>query len=165
MHIRLLTLLVLSALAVFALACGDDDDDTGDDANGDVATTAPAAATDEPTDAATDAADETDEPEPTEDGDDNGGAAETVTIAIANFAFDPSDFTVPAGAVLFEVSNADSAPHTFTVYADEAYTDATDVDVSVGAGSSGSGEGTFEAGPFFFRCELHPDMQGTFTAE
>jgi plastocyanin len=162
MRIKLLAIMALAALSVLALACGDDDDDSGDDTRGDgAATTAPVgnAPTDAATDVPTDAADETG------DDDDNGSSAETVAIAIAGFAFDPSDFTVPAGTVSFEVSNADSAPHTFTVYADEAYTDATEVNVSVGAGSSGSGEGTFEAGPYFFRCELHPDMQGTFTAE
>ncbi|HUF53704.1 MAG TPA: cupredoxin domain-containing protein [Dehalococcoidia bacterium] len=160
MRIKLLAILALAALTVFALACGDDDDDdTGDDANGDVSTTAPAGdATDAPADAATEDA------EPTDEGEGDNGA-ESVAVLIADFAFDPSEFTVPAGSITFDVTNEDSVAHTFTVYTDEAFSEATDVNVSVRGGSSGSGEGEFEAGEYYFRCEFHPDMQGTFTAE
>ena len=138
---KLLLALTLAALTAFAFACGDDDD--GSD-NGGGETASPTAA---PTD--------------------SNGDGETVAIQIENFAFDPTQFTVPAGEeITFTATNGDGAGHTFTVYTDADHSDAQGVDIRLGADESGSDSATFEAGEYFFRCDLHPtQMQGSFTAE
>lgn len=134
------TIAVLAALSAGAIACGDDDDDSssGDDAGTEATATLAA---------------------------DGGGT--TVDITATDFAFDKTSFTVPAGEEInFALTNDGSAPHTFTVYTDEEYTDPVDVDVRTDAGASGSDSGTFEAGEYYYRCEIHPtQMQGEFTAE
>jgi plastocyanin len=140
MVIRLLTVLALTVLVQSALACGDDDDDTGDNR-----------------------------------GDDNGSETTTpnrrseadVAVLIADFAFDPSEFTVPAGEdIVIGLTNEDSGSHTFTVYTDAEFTAMQGTTVHLDAGASDSVFGTFDAGEYFFRCELHPtQMQGSFTAE
>lgn len=144
----LAALLAALALTLAAAGCGDDDDDDGGDDGGGDST---------PTEAAS------------ENGDDI--EAQTVSVIIADFAYTPPEFTVAAGAeVTFDVTNDDEVSHTFTVYEDEAYSEARETDIEV-AGSAvataaaGTGE-VFEAGDYFFRCELHPtQMEGTFTAE
>jgi len=141
-------LLAVLALTLAAAACGDDDDDDGGDDGGSEAT---------PTEAASDGEDQ---PE-----------AQTVAIVIADFTYTPAEFSVAAGAeVTFDVTNDDDASHTFTVYSDEAFSEPTETDIEVGGSAvataeAGSGE-VFEAGEYYFRCELHPtQMMGEFVAE
>jgi plastocyanin len=144
MRIKLLSILALTALIVLAVACGDDDDDTGDGGNGgdgetDAATSAPAG---------------------------NGDEAD-LTITVADFAFNPNEFTVPAGSdVVIAITNEDSTDHNFTVYTDAGFTNMQGTTLPLPAGASDSIFGTFPAGEYFFRCEIHPSqMQGSFTAE
>jgi plastocyanin len=139
---RFLALAALIALAVFAAACGGDDDDdvvTGDDDDSAPATSAPAA----------------------------DGTEADVTITVAGSAFDPSDFSVPADAdVVIAITNEDSVAHNFTVYKDDAFTEMQGTTLPLPAGGAGNVFGTFAAGEYYFRCEIHPEqMQGSFTAE
>ena len=141
-------LLAVLALTLAAAACGDDDDDDSGDDGGSEAT---------PTEAASDGGDE---PE-----------AQTVAVVIADFAFAPAEFSVVAGAeVTFDVTNDDDVTHTFTVYSDEEFSEPTETDIEVSGASvataeAGNGE-AFEAGEYYFRCELHPtQMMGEFVAE
>jgi plastocyanin len=137
----LITFGVLLVLSTAAIACGDDDDDdgTGDDNGGDATTGAS----------------------------DDGGGGESLVVTIIDFSYDPEEFAVPAGEeVTFEVANDDDVSHTFTVYRDAEFNRIGDVSVQVDAGEGGEGTATFEAGEYFFRCELHPSqMQGSFVAE
>lgn len=139
----LAAIVALAALSIGAVACGDDDDGGADDGGSETTAT------------------------PAGDGDEGEEVEGTeIFIAIADFAFDPNPFTVPAGHVAFTVTNNDAVPHTFSVFEDEEYTVATDVSVSVSAGASGLGAGKFEAAELYFRCSVHPDrMQGEFTVE
>jgi plastocyanin len=129
----------LLALAMGATACGGDDDD-------------------EPADGG---------PEPTATSQPGGGDEATVDVVIQDFAFSPTRFTLGAGDdVVIGLDNRDAAGHTFTVYLDEGFSEAQGTTLPVSAGSQDTIHGTFEAGTYFFRCEIHPaTMQGSFTAE
>ncbi len=81
-----------------------------------------------------------------------GGAT---TLAIANFAFDPSSVKVKVGTAV-TWTNSDGAPHTVTA-----------ADGSFASGRLGSGAAfsfTFAtAGTFVYHCAIHSSMTGTIT--
>jgi plastocyanin len=133
--------LAVASLALAAVACGGDDDDD-DDGNGDGATA-------------------------TADGSGDGGGGNEVDVVLEGFAFAPTQFTVPAGEdVVINLENRDSAPHTFTVYLDNAFSEMQGTTLPLDAGASDEVRGTFDAGTYFFRCEVHPaTMTGQFSAE
>lgn len=149
---------LLGALAF--TACGDDDDD---DAGSDQTPAATSAAPDEGDEtpaASSPAAADNDETPPA------GGGGNSVDVKTENFAFDPSEITVPAGEpITFNFTNADSVSHTFTLYVDEEFTQA----IEGGSATRDTPEITvaFVApGAYFFRCEIHPEqMQGELTAQ
>ena len=84
---------------------------------------------------------------------DEGGGA--VTLTAANFAFDPSSLSAPAGSTI-EFTNEDDAEHSFTI-------DDVDVDEDVEGNESTTVElGSLEAGSYDFYCKYHKDsMTGT----
>lgn len=83
------------------------------------------------------------------------GAGAPDTIVIRNFAYQPADLTVPAGATV-TVRNEDGAPHTVTA-----------LDGGFGTGEIGPGRtATFRApgpGRYGYRCGIHEFMHGTLT--
>ena len=83
--------------------------------------------------------------------------ADATTVVIANLAFDPSAITVPTGTTV-AWTNEDAVPHTVT---------STDGAFDSGIfDPGGSFAFTFnEPGSFAYVCQLHPQMQGTVTAE
>lgn len=162
MLLRVLLLLLLSALLAGAsVACGDDDEmDTG--------------GPDETTPAATRESDNT--PRATEGAVDTGGPTEVATglddevqVQAADFSFNPDAFSLPAGVpVKIEVRNSGAFPHTLTVYSDAGFSSAVSgADTgTIEAGEDADIETTFDAGEYFFHCQIHPtQMQGTLTAE
>ena len=83
--------------------------------------------------------------------------ADATTVVIANLAFDPPAITVPTGTTV-AWTNDDAPPHTVTS-TDGAF-DSGILD------PGGSFSFTFnEPGAFDYVCQLHPQMQGTVTAE
>jgi plastocyanin len=80
-------------------------------------------------------------------------ATGTVSVTIADFAFDPATVTAKVGDVI-SFTNNDSVQHTATVKSDETCTTpalATDT----------SGGITFsQAGSYDFFCKIHPQMTG-----
>ena len=159
--VRVSLLLLLSVLLIGTIACGGDDEtDTGEPD----ATAAPATQTqDEETPEATA------EPTPTATAQATPGLDDEVQVQAADFSFDPASFAVPAGVpVKIEVRNAGAFPHTLTVYSDQEYTAGVE---GADTGNISSGENaevttTFEAGEYFFRCEIHPtQMEGDLTAQ
>lgn len=91
-----------------------------------------------------------------------GGAV----ITAQNVAFDRRQLEVPAGRpfqLLFE--NREGAPHNVTIY-DEG----VDPPLFVGETFGGPGSRTYDVpalapGSHRFRCDVHPDMSGTVTAD
>ena len=83
--------------------------------------------------------------------------ADATTVVIANLAFDPSAITVPTGTTV-AWTNEDAVPHTVT---------STDGAFDSGIFDPGDRFAfTFnEPGSFPYACQLHPQMQGTVTAE
>jgi plastocyanin len=146
----LLTLGLVSLLAL-AIACsGDDDDDGGDDDGG------------EPTPAETDDG----------NGDDDGGS-ETFDISMTDNAFDPTELTVPAGAtVTVNLTNDGAAIHNMRIAGADNEFDNDDDAVSDPDIVNGGDPATIDwtapdtAGEIDFRCDFHPtDMVGTITVE
>lgn len=97
---------------------------------------------------------------------DMGGMArpgQTVTVDIANFAFEPVEIRIPVGTeVVF--TNLDTAPHTAT-----AGSDASPMPEVFDSGLLQQGE-TFsfvfeEAGTYDYYCERHPPMVGRIVVE
>jgi plastocyanin len=149
-------LLLLAAVSFGLIACGDDDDAAGDQT--------PAATT-----AAADGGDETSAATSPGAGNDNtpaAGGGNSVDVKTEDFAFHPDEITVPAGEpITFNFTNADSSPHTFTLYVDEEFTQAIDG----GSATESAPQITvaFVApGEYYFRCKVHPSqMQGELTAQ
>ncbi|MCM2465009.1 hypothetical protein DIC75_01535 [Methanoculleus sp. CWC-02] len=98
-------------------------------------------------------------------------AAERVTVAIAaeNFAFSMKTITVPAGAgVTVNFDNRDDGtPHNVAVYTDSSAATA----IFVGEIVTGPDQATYTftapetPGTYFFRCDVHPSMNGDFIVE
>jgi plastocyanin len=83
--------------------------------------------------------------------------ADATMVVIANLAFEPAAITVPTGTTV-AWTNDDAPPHTVTS-TDGAF-DSGILD------PGGSFSFTFnEPGSFDYVCQLHPQMQGTVTAE
>lgn len=149
--------LIASALLLGALllvgACGGGDDD--DDSNGE-ATPTPA------------------ETGPS-DGDDDGGNGGEVSFDVSmgdNF-FDPTEFTVGAGAtVTFNLTNDGIAIHNMRIGGEDNEYNTDDDAVSDPELMTGGQTGTLvwtapsEPGEYIFQCDFHPtDMLGTITVE
>src|SRR5215207_1455880 len=83
--------------------------------------------------------------------------ADATTVVIANLTFDPSAVTVSTGTTV-AWTNEDAVPHTVT---------STDGAFDSGIfDPGGSFAFTFnDPGSFAYVCQLHPQMQGTVTAE
>lgn len=147
-----------AALTMALVACGDDDDDNGDE-EGTPTTAAPDDDRGSPSPTATISQGNDFTPPP-------GGSGTTIDVKTENFAFDPAEIGVPAGEpITFRFTNADAAPHTFTLYLDEEFTQA----IPGASASADTPEITLsfvDPGEYFFRCEIHPDqMQGQLIAE
>ena len=91
--------------------------------------------------------------------------SEQVRIKARNFAFDVSRITVPAGAqVTVEFENEDSAPHNVAFYTNPSLTST----IYKGKIITGPDKITYVftapsiPGIYYFRCDLHPSMQGQF---
>jgi plastocyanin len=90
-------------------------------------------------------------------------------VTALDFSFSPAELDASAGLPLtVQLENAGAFPHTLTVYEDAAFaTPVAGADTgNVSAGDSGEFTATFtEAREYFFRCEIHNQMQGTLTVE
>ncbi|MCU0629060.1 MAG: cupredoxin domain-containing protein [Methanoregulaceae archaeon] len=96
---------------------------------------------------------------PTED------RGERVKIKANNFAFDVSTITVPAGSrVIVEFENEEGVPHNVafytspslssTIYKGEIITGPREITYTFTAPAT--------PGIYYFRCDVHPDMDGQF---
>lgn len=98
-----------------------------------------------------------------------GGDRVEVEVEAENFAFQPDTVTVPTGAAIeLKFKNRDEGvPHTFSVYE----TEAAQQEIFNTGNLIGDREKTYdftapgEAGSYFFRCDVHPEMTGDFVVE
>jgi len=92
---------------------------------------------------------------------------DTITVTAKDLAFGQSQITVPADqAFTLVFDNQEGAPHNVAIYTDES----ASTKISVGEIFSGPAQKSqavpaLAAGSYFFRCDVHPDMKGTITAE
>ena len=107
---------------------------------------------------ATAAPETTSAPETTAAGTTAGGGEDEIQLTASGFAWDKTDLQMTAGSeVKVEVTNDDSAPHSFTF--EEASVDQT-VDGGENATVTFTAPG---AGEYPFRCKFHASMTGTVT--
>jgi plastocyanin len=96
----------------------------------------------------------------------DGPSGDAVTVTAKDLAFTQAQVTVPADEAFDLVfDNQDGVPHNVAIYTDAS----TSTKVSVGEIFGGPGQRTqavpaLTAGSYFFRCDVHPDMQGTIVA-
>jgi plastocyanin len=93
--------------------------------------------------------------------------AETEAIITAQSnAFDQPTLTVPA-SVAFDLyfRNLDGAPHNVAIYTDASLSEEVFVGEVITEGSILYAVPALEAGEYFFRCDVHPEMTGTLVVE
>ena len=94
-------------------------------------------------------------------------AGDAVTVTARDLKFGQTEITVPADEAFDLVfDNQEGAPHNVAIYADSS----ASTKISVGEIFSGPAQKTqtvpaLAAGTYFFRCDVHPDMQGSIVAE
>jgi plastocyanin len=94
-------------------------------------------------------------------------AGDAVTVTAKDLKFGQSEITVPADEAFDLVfDNQEGAPHNVAIYTDSS----ASTKISVGDIFSGPAQKTqsvpaLAAGTYFFRCDVHPDMQGSIVAE
>jgi cytochrome c oxidase subunit II len=94
----------------------------------------------------------------TDASDERPAATGEVTVTAADFAFSPTEVTVPAGEVRLTFTNSGDSPHTFTA-------PDLEVDVRADPGATETVSFTIAQGSSDFRCQLHPQMTGTVAVE
>ena len=95
----------------------------------------------------------------------SGATDADVAITSRDLTFDVATMTVPADSPFsLQLTNLEAAPHNIAIYQDSSAAD----DVFVGEVISSSAivyqVPALEAGSYFFRCDVHPDMNGTLVA-
>lgn len=89
-----------------------------------------------------------------------------ITITAVNNAFDPSTLTVPAGEPFdLYFQNVDSAPHNVAIYTNASLSEEMFVGEVITNDAILYAIPALEAGEYFFRCDVHPDMTGTLVVE
>ena len=94
-------------------------------------------------------------------------SGDAVTISAKDLKFSATELTAPADEAFDLVfDNQESAPHNVAIYSDSS----ASTKLFVGEIFSGPAQRTqtvpaLAAGTYFFRCDVHPDMQGSVVAE
>lgn len=89
-----------------------------------------------------------------------------VVVVADQMKFEQSEVVVPAGKP-FKMSfeNRESAPHNVAIYTDGSAGTSLFQGEIFSAGSRVYEIPALEAGSYFFRCDVHPDMTGTIVAK
>jgi plastocyanin len=89
-----------------------------------------------------------------------------LTVVAQEMAFDATEINVPAGES-FELyfRNLDGAPHNVAIYTDASASEPIYVGETITDAAVLYEIPAIEAGEYFFRCDLHPDMTGTLIVE
>jgi plastocyanin len=94
-------------------------------------------------------------------------SGDAVTVAAKDLKFSATEIKVPADEAFDLVfDNQEGAPHNLAIYGDSS----ASTRISVGEIFSGPAQKTqtvpaLAAGTYFFRCDVHPDMQGSIVSE
>lgn len=89
-----------------------------------------------------------------------------VTITSRDLAFDQTSLTIDARTpTTLRLVNEDAAPHNVAIYSDDSATESLFIGELITATSVVYEVPELEPGTYYFRCDLHPEMDGTLTAE
>lgn len=139
-----LALIAIVAFPATLAACGSSDDTSSTAASSDTSTTASS------TESSTTA---------------GGGSAQSVSLGETEYKIDPSDASVKAGSVTFDVSNDGQTTHNVEIEGN-GVEDGTD---DLAPGSSGSFTADLKPGTYTMYCSIdgHEDlgMKGTITVQ
>ena len=87
----------------------------------------------------------------------------TLSVTAQNFAYDKSCYAVPAGqAFTINFDNKDSALHNFAIYTDSSASTALFKPPTISSSSTTYHVKALSAGTYYFRCDVHTNMNGTF---
>jgi plastocyanin len=88
-----------------------------------------------------------------------------VAITSRDLKFDVATLTVPADSQFtLQFTNQEAAPHNVAIYRDSSASDDVFVGDVITSSSIVYQVPALEAGSYFFRCDVHPDMNGTLVA-
>jgi plastocyanin len=89
------------------------------------------------------------------------------TIVAKDLKFEQSSYQVPAGkAFTLTLDNRDGAPHNVVIAKDGGFGDKVfEGEVFSGPAAKPYSVPALAAGSYYFRCAVHPDMQGTLVAK
>jgi plastocyanin len=95
----------------------------------------------------------------------SGAPGADVAITSQDLKFDVTTLTVPAGVrFTLQLTNLEAAPHNVAIYRDSSASDGLFVGDVISSSSIVYQVPALEAGSYFFRCDVHPDMNGTLVA-
>ncbi|MDQ3962397.1 MAG: cupredoxin domain-containing protein [Actinomycetota bacterium] len=88
--------------------------------------------------------------------------AASETVVAQDLEFSNSELRLPAGEdSVLTLENNDSAPHNFSIYKDDSLDPSFFTGQNIEPGDSFDyAIPALEAGAYYFRCDLHPDMDG-----
>jgi plastocyanin len=156
---------LLAAMLALAAACGDDDngDNGGTTAVATTARTATGGATSQATTAGTPTGGATSATTPGA----GGGGGQVEISADNSESFSTNELTATAGSVTIAFHNNENGViHNFAIYDDEDSAENVIDSTELQPGPS-TNEITvdLEAGTYYYNCQVHPNMNGTLTAE
>ena len=87
-------------------------------------------------------------------------------VVAKDIKFVTTDVKVPAGkAFQLRFDNQDGAPHNVAIYTDSSASQARFQGEIFAGGSRVYSVPALAAGTYYFRCDVHPDMNGTIVAQ
>jgi plastocyanin len=87
-------------------------------------------------------------------------------ITASNLKFDQAEVVVTADTPLkLTFTNNESAPHNVAIYTDSSAKEPVSVGEIFSNGTKVQDVPALAAGSYFFRCDVHPDMQGSIVAK
>jgi plastocyanin len=95
----------------------------------------------------------------------SGATDADVVITSQDLKFDVATLTAPAGSAFgLQLTNLDAAPHNVAIYRDSSASDEVFGGEVITSASIVYQVPALEPGNYFFRCDVHPDMNGTLVA-
>jgi plastocyanin len=96
----------------------------------------------------------------------SGPVADGPTIVAKDLKFTTTSVEVKAGTnVRIHFDNQDSAPHNVAIYTDKSLAQKVSIGDIVTSAKADQVIPALQPGTYFFRCDVHPDMQGTIVAK
>lgn len=93
-------------------------------------------------------------------------ATADVTLVSRDTAFDQETITISAGSAwTLQLVNEDGAPHNVAIYTDDSAGESHFVGETISSTAIVYQVPALEPGTYFFRCDVHPEMNGTLVVE